>query len=164
VLLARLARDRRWDTVLAVTPDGARAARCWPRGVARTAQGGGDLGVRMQAIAARARPGPVIVIGTDIPGVRPAHVAAAFRALGNHDAVLGAAPDGGYWLIGLRRRPRVPRVFGNVRWSTPHALADTLANMAGLRIARVATLADVDDAEGFAAAGSRFGRRVLPLP
>jgi D-alanine-D-alanine ligase len=34
----------------------------------------------------RLPPGPVVIIGADIPGVTPSHVAAAFRALGAADA------------------------------------------------------------------------------
>jgi hypothetical protein len=38
-----------------------------------------------------------------------------------------------------------------VRWSTAHALGDTLANFAGRRIALLRTLRDVDTAEDLAA-------------
>src|SRR3954453_20075147 len=63
--VARLARDPRWRTVLAVTPDGARW-RAWG-GVPRVPQGPGDLGVRMASALRRlARPRAVLV-GSDIP-------------------------------------------------------------------------------------------------
>ena len=84
-----------------------------------------------------------------MPHVTRAHIWAAFRLLGRHDAVLGPAEDGGYWLIGLRRRPRILRPFQGVRWSTPHALRDTLANLRGRSVAQVATLPDVDTAADF---------------
>ena len=74
-------------------------------------------------------------------------MAEAFQALGRAEAVLGPATDGGYWLVGLRRTAAVPAgLFGGVRWSTAHAMADTEASMAGLRVAHVATLSDVDTA------------------
>jgi glycosyltransferase A (GT-A) superfamily protein (DUF2064 family) len=114
----------------------------------------------MQRIFDRAGPGPVVIVGTDVPDIARAHVAAAFRLLGGHAAVLGPATDGGYWLIGLRRRPRVPRPFGAVRWSGPHALADTLANLRGLPVARVATLADVDTPADLAHCAASIGRVV----
>ena len=60
---------------------------------------------------------------------RARHIAAAFRLLGRHDLVFGPAEDGGFWLVGARRRPRLPPLFGQVRWSSPHALADTLADL-----------------------------------
>jgi uncharacterized protein len=163
-LAARVA-DQRWSTALAVTPDIAAASRLWPRGVALTGQGSGDLGARMQRLLDCAPHGPVVIVGTDIPAVTRAHIAAAFRLLGRHDAVLGPAADGGYWLVGLRRRPRILRPFHGVRWSTEHALGDTLANLRGHAVARVATLADVDTPADLARCAAVFGRRVrLPLP
>ena len=92
--------------------------------------------------------GPACVIGADIPGIRPHHVATAFAALGDHDAVFGPAQDGGYWLIGLRHPARQPAgFFRGVRWSTEQALADSVATLPGHRIAQVATLRDVDRAD-----------------
>jgi rSAM/selenodomain-associated transferase 1 len=163
-LLQRVGRDRRWQTVLAVAPDVGTRSRAWPRGLARMPQGSGDLGRRMQCIFDCRHAGPVLIVGTDVPGIRPAHIAEAFRLLGRHDAVFGPAADGGYWLIGLKRRPRVLRAFAKVRWSSPHALADTLANLAGCKVAFIATLRDVDDADDLRAIAPAVGRRVLPVP
>ena len=90
--------------------------------------------------------GPALIIGADIPGVTSAHIARAFAALGAHDATLGPASDGGYWLIGLKRTRPVPMSFlKGVRWSTNHALSDTLASMSGLTFSLTDTLDDVDD-------------------
>jgi rSAM/selenodomain-associated transferase 1 len=161
-VLARVRGSRAWQTLLAVTPVTGLFHRCWPPQMIRIAQGGGDLGQRMHRIVSRQPPGPVVIIGTDIPAIRPTYIAAAFAALGQCDAVLGPAPDGGYWLVGLKRTPRVMSAFTNVRWSSAHALEDTLANLAGRRVARAVTLGDVDDPHALARAGSWFGRRVLP--
>ncbi len=97
-------------------------------------------------------PGPAVIIGSDIPDLGPAHIEAAFRALGGAEAVFGPAADGGYWLVGLRRRPRVPRgLFQRVRWSSDQALADTLAGLPrAMSVALLETLADVDDARDYA--------------
>jgi rSAM/selenodomain-associated transferase 1 len=161
-LLQRLARDPRWQTTLAVSPDAAVTGRCWPHGIARIGQGRGDLGRRMQRLMQRMPPGPVAIVGTDVPGITPTLIAHAFRRLGRHDAVFGPAADGGYWLVGMRRRPRLLRLFANVRWSSEYALADTLANLSGRDIGFVATLEDVDDARSFHPTAARFGRRVPP--
>lgn len=169
-VMLRLGFDRRWRTVLAIAPLSGAAARVWPPGIQRERQPGGDLGARMQSIMERARPGPVIIIGTDIPAIRPLQIAQAFGLLGGHDAVFGPAGDGGYWLAGLRRCPRVPRPFGtvtsrdgaSVRWSTPHALADTVANLTGRRVALACPLDDVDNAHDFGRARAHYGRLVLP--
>ena len=152
-VVRRLAGDGRWRCWLAVTPDGdAGAPGLWPAGCARVAQGPGDLGARMARSMGVLPPGPVVIVGSDIPGIQPRHVAAAFGALGRHDAVFGPAADGGYWLVGLRRRPRVPDIFQGVRWSGPDALADTLANLdRGASAALLEVLADVDD-------GAAYGR------
>ena len=98
----------------------------------------------MARVIAALPPGPVAIVGADVPDIRPAHVARAFRALGGHDAVFGPAADGGYWLVGLRRRPPRLSVFEGVRWSTGHALADTIANLERAP-ALIDTLEDVDD-------------------
>ncbi len=147
-LIRRLRRDRRWRTVLAVSPGReGLASRVWPAHLPRWPQGPGDLGDRMARALRAMPPGPVIIVGADIPGLRPAHVAEGFRLLGRHDAVLGPAPDGGYWMIGLKRGGRaVPEgLFGGVRWSSPHALADTVASLAPLDVGFAATLGDVDE-------------------
>ena len=79
------------------------------------------------------------IFGTD-------HIARAFEALGRADTVLGPAEDGGYWLVGMKRFPRVTEIFEDVRWSSEHTLADTKANIerAGLTLALADTLNDVD--------------------
>ena len=146
-IVARLGRDARWDCWLAVTGGPAR----WPGHVRRFDQGRGDLGDRMDRVMRRLPPGPVVIIGTDIPDIAPRHIAGAFAALGRREAVFGPADDGGYWLIGLSRRPFRPSLKGPVRWSTEHALADT-GRLLGPRVraARLETLTDVDDAESLA--------------
>ena len=161
--ILRLARDPRWRTTIAVTPDAAAGSPLWPPGLACIPQGPGDLGARMQRIFDRSPPGPVMIVGTDIPRITTAHVATAFRMIGNADAVFGPAGDGGFWLVAMNQRPRRLAPFGNVRWSSPHALADTRANLAGCPVAFAATLDDVDDAAGLARDASHIGRVVLPV-
>lgn len=156
-LIDRLAREPRWCLWLAVTPDHAVAAtRFWPaarhrRAIARIGQGAGDLGARMGRVLRHLPRGPAVIVGSDIPDIDAAAIRAAFHALRSADAVFGPADDGGYWLVGLRRRPR-PRghlpgaLFRNVRWSSEHALADTLAGLPKhMRIATLHGLDDVDD-------------------
>ncbi|MBV72008.1 MAG: hypothetical protein CMH52_11820 [Myxococcales bacterium] len=45
----------------------------------------------------------VVIIGTDSPNLPTERITQAFAALETHDAVLGPACDGGYYLIGMRR-------------------------------------------------------------
>jgi rSAM/selenodomain-associated transferase 1 len=146
-----LAGDPRWRCWLAVSPDGAVfEPALWPRTHWRIRQGSGDLGRRMAGVARKMPAGPVVIIGTDVPAIRPRHIAAALKALGRHDAVFGPARDGGYWLVGLKRRPVFQDIFQGVRWSTEHALADTIANLPSRwSHALLETLDDIDDGEAY---------------
>ena len=112
-------------------------------------QGTGDLGDRMQRMFNTLPVGPVVIIGSDIPNIECADIAEAFNQLGRHDAVFGPAPDGGYWLVGQSRRRTVLQIFGNVRWSSEHALADTMKNLKGTSVNLLRQLADVDDAASY---------------
>ncbi|MCY4179318.1 MAG: TIGR04282 family arsenosugar biosynthesis glycosyltransferase [Litoreibacter sp.] len=145
--VARLLRevdDPRWRVVLAVAPDNeGLTSRIWPSNFMRLPQGSGDLGMRMKRALSTVGPGPVCLIGSDIPGIRKRHIADAFAALGASDAVFGPSEDGGYWLVGVKRG--VPHgMFAGVRWSSAHALADSEASLTGVRVTRVAQLRDVD--------------------
>ncbi len=146
-----------WTNWLCVTPPSAMArpprlfgpaARSWRI----FDQGNGSLGDRMARVFHYLPPGPALIVGSDIPALRHAHVSQGFAGLGVADTVFGPAQDGGYWLVGARRSPAVPDMFRNVRWSTSHALADTLANL-GRRFSHrlLAELADVDDGRAWQA-------------
>ena len=150
-VLRAMGRDARWCTLVAITPLRALHGRFWDQDLSRLDQGAGDLGRRMARAFRALPPGPTIIIGSDIPELAPRHAAAAFRALGSHDVVLGPAGDGGYWLIGLKRTRPVPAgLFEGVRWSSLHALADTRASLPRhFSVALLETLEDVDDLESY---------------
>lgn len=113
-------------------------------------QHGGDLGERMAdavAVAAARRPGPVILIGTDCPVLRRAHLAAAATELAQGcDVVLGPAYDGGYYLIALARPD--PRIFAlpTSVWGGPHVADHTAerAAAAGLQLGFIDPEHDLD--------------------
>ena len=163
--ILRLGGTPRWRTIVAVTPDADVYAPVW-RGVSRgfgaglMQQGNGDLGARMQRIFNRLAPVPTVIVGGDIPALSHADIADAFAKLRGADAVLGPAIDGGYWVIGLRGNARRMAPFTDVRWSTPHAFADTVANLDGRRVALAATRADIDSVESFRAQRGRAERLV----
>ncbi|MEL6766791.1 MAG: TIGR04282 family arsenosugar biosynthesis glycosyltransferase [Pseudomonadota bacterium] len=164
-LLRRLEGDPRWRLVLAVSPDAAgMASRVWPAALPRVAQGRGTLGARMARVLAAAGPGPALLIGSDIPGIGRTEITAALAALRGHDAVLGPSPDGGFWLIGVAAGRRLPGArlgasaagagrLEPVRWSTAHAMADTVERMAPLRIGRAPVRDDVDTLDDLRALG-----------
>lgn len=160
----RLGADPRWRTYLAVTPDVSLTEACWPflPNLTRIPQGHGDLGARMQSVFDRLPPGPVVIVGSDIPAIRAAHVASAFKRLGCADAVFGPAQDGGYWLVGQKRTPGRLRPFEGVPWSTDQALAASVANLRGRKVAYAPALCDVDRGQDYTRERSRAERLCLP--
>ena len=157
--IRRLAADPTFETLIALAPGRETGRDPWPKTLRRIVQRGHALGDRMANAIRDAGPGPALVVGSDIPGLAAAHVRRAFRLLGEADAVLGPAEDGGYWLVGFRRPPLPHGCFRGVRWSGPHARADTLANLAGMRVAEADLLSDVDDVEDYRAEEWRRLRR-----
>ena len=140
--LQRLGTDRRWRTWLAITPAGSGP---WQPRLEVVSQGKGDLGERLTRVTKALPRGPVLIIGSDVPGITRDVISEAFHLLGSHDAVLGPSNDGGYWAIGLRRCPRTVNPFRAVRWSTRYALDDTLRNLRGYSVAKLPSLDDIDD-------------------
>jgi rSAM/selenodomain-associated transferase 1 len=105
--------------------------------------------------------GPAFLVGMDTPQVTPALLDAGLGALDRADASFGAALDGGYWGIGLRRPD--PAVFRDVPMSERTTAAVQRARLAALnlRTAVLPPLRDVDtvdDAHAVAAEApdSRF--------
>lgn len=162
-LLRALARDPRWRTTLWLTPDpcarGLRVKNIPSRGNVFSLRGGvfslrgqgrGDLGARMRRAFLARTHGPVVLVGSDIPALGAKQVSRAFALLGRHDLVFGPAKDGGYWLIAsAQRRGRMP-ALAPVRWSSPHALADTRARFDKRHtVALLDPLEDVDDGAAY---------------
>jgi len=130
------------------TGAGPSAVRRWldHRSLQLFPQRGGDLGERMCAamFSAMDRVGDrVVLVGTDIPQITSNHINAAFDALDRHDVVLGPSADGGYWLVGLRRKDDI---FQQVTWGTETVLSQTLAEARklGLRVTCLPKLNDID--------------------
>ena len=144
--LQRNLRDPRWQILLAVAPDReGMKSRIWSGDLSRIPQGAGDLGVRMERAFA-ATPGPTLLIGSDILNITKSHISRAFGLLRPGGSVIAPSTDGGYWLVGLSHPARpYPRLFKNVRWSSPDTLADTLCGLPS-PVAIADTLSDVDTA------------------
>jgi rSAM/selenodomain-associated transferase 1 len=112
-------------------------------------QQGMDLGARMDNAMAYAEAqgfGPIVVIGTDSPTLPPSYLQRALDTLvsGDADMTIGPTDDGGYYLVGTRRR--TPGLFAGVAWSTPSACAQTVANAQrlGLRSRSLPPWYDID--------------------
>jgi rSAM/selenodomain-associated transferase 1 len=116
-----------------------------PDGFAIVPQVGRDLGERL-ANAFAAVTGPAVLVGMDTPQITVELLERTGATLlrRDTDAVLGLAPDGGWWTIGLRRADA--RVFRGVAMSTDHTGADQRARLAelGYRTTIVDTVTDVD--------------------
>jgi rSAM/selenodomain-associated transferase 1 len=114
------------------------------------AQEGQDLGDRMAGAFARSFElgmDKVVLIGTDCPTLQSQHLNEAFEALTHSDLVLGPATDGGYYLIGMKRR--ADYLFEGISWSTSQVLTETLnvASQHGLTTTLLQELNDIDTSE-----------------
>jgi rSAM/selenodomain-associated transferase 2/rSAM/selenodomain-associated transferase 1 len=119
------------------------------RHVRLSRQRGRDLGERMRHVIHRGMDQgcrQVVLIGTDIPGLTPGHLDAAFEALNHSDVVLGPSRDGGYWLVGLGCKADI---FQGVSWGGGQVLQHTLekAKRRGLTVTCLETLDDIDTLE-----------------
>jgi uncharacterized protein len=92
-------------------------------------QRGADLGKRLERAFQRllARHGRALVIGTDSPLLAMRHLLLALEKLRVADCVIGPCPDGGFYLIGLRRFER--GLFDEVRWGSASAFRDLRENL-----------------------------------
>ena len=110
-------------------------------------QEGDELGARMnrvfETLFARGY-GRVVIVGTDVPSLPLERYREAVGLLDRHDAVLGPALDGGYYLIGLKRA--APALFRDIPWSTDRVLALTRTYAAdlGLGVGLLPEWRDVD--------------------
>jgi len=122
-------------------------------------QEGQDLGQRMANAFARSFESgmeKVVLIGTDCPTLQSQHLNQAFEALTNSDLVLGPATDGGYYLIGMKRRSDY--LFEGISWSTAEVLSQTLAvaTAHGLDFTLLDELSDIDTQEDWARYSSQI--------
>lgn len=109
------------------------------------AQQGADLGARMAHAFKTAfrNHEQVIIIGSDMHDMQQIDLELAFRQLETHDAVIGPAIDGGYYLLGFKNN--VPaNVFDNKEWGTATVLEKTLADLTALKVATLQARNDVD--------------------
>jgi hypothetical protein len=113
-----------------------------PPGFEVVPQCGGPLDERLAAAFAGAD-GPALLIGMDTPQVTPALLTVDWRTA---DAFFGPAADGGFWALGLRAPD--PALLRGVPMSTSVTGAVQRARLvaAGLRVADLPRLRDVDTA------------------
>jgi rSAM/selenodomain-associated transferase 1 len=164
---ARAAAAMLADTLAAVRASGADPWLCFTPAEARErlgrlapgfgllAQGAGDLGDRLAACLGDllgTGADRVVIVGADTPQVPPATYRRAFSLLDEADVVLGPALDGGYYLVAAKAAR--PDLFVGITMGTGTVLSETLARAAGagLQVALLPPLRDLDRVEDLAAA------------
>jgi len=121
----------------------------WPNlSYQKKVQRGSDLGDKMNNAFANAFSGgykSVCIIGTDCLELTSSAIANAFEQLLTHDAVIGPAVDGGYYLLGMNKLHS--EVFKNKFWSQPSVCADTILDFDNLKLSysTLKMLSDIDD-------------------
>ncbi len=143
--LRELARKTPLELELCFTGGSEDQARAWlGKGIACRAQGPGDLGRRMERALHRAlaQGAPrAVLVGSDLPGLRGAHVAQALEELERRELVLGPSADGGYYLVGLARP--APGLLDRPHWESLAALTARAAAL-GLEPTLLPALRDLD--------------------
>jgi uncharacterized protein len=125
------------------------AADSWPNSsFQKKVQLGSDLGEKMQnAFAEGFKRGytSICIIGTDCFELTSKIIEQAFHQLEKHDAVIGLAKDGGYYLLGMKKP--TPQLFQNKNWSTDSVASDTINDFKklGLSFFKLPWLTDVDE-------------------
>ncbi|PCI89052.1 MAG: hypothetical protein COB24_00815 [Hyphomicrobiales bacterium] len=152
-LMRKLGQSQKYKMHVATTPKNAIQDSYWPPYINVFDQGQGDLGDRMQHVFEHIHQqygaSKILIIGSDIPYIQPHHIMSGFKMLGHKKTCFGPSGDGGYWLVGQRTSPKTTKLFNNVRWSTHHALTDTINNAPNNDIGIISTLNDVDEAEDY---------------
>ncbi|MBC2715455.1 MAG: glycosyltransferase [Desulfobacteraceae bacterium] len=113
-------------------------------------QTGPDLGHRMANAFSdvfKQGIGRAILIGTDFPDLPDKILTDALLSLEKHDAVIGPAVDGGYYLIGFCADSFLPSVFKDMPWGTPDVYQKTMSvfQSSGKKVFRLPEWRDIDD-------------------
>jgi uncharacterized protein len=137
--------------LIAFHPEGAEdRIRAWlGSGYNYIPQVGSDLGERMKNAFSQVFSDGVsqaVLIGSDFPDLPAAIINDAFSSLKRNDTVIGPARDGGYYLIGFRRKTFLPGIFDAIPWSTNIVFARTMAILRkeGSRIHQLPVWNDID--------------------
>lgn len=112
-------------------------------------QSGEDLGLKMANAFKRVFKNGIqrsVLMGTDFPDLPGEIITHAMTGLETHDAVIGPAVDGGYYLIGFRANAFSPTFFEGKSWgagSVYHQTINALAT-AGISVKKLPKWRDVD--------------------
>lgn len=87
----------------------------------------------------------VVIIGSDLYDLDAKYIEEAYQNLDTHDAVIGPALDGGYYLFGMKKV--LPNVFNQKDWGTETVFEDTLKDIENYNIHLTKALNDIDTFE-----------------
>lgn len=140
------------DLFVAHTPDDGweQLKAVFPGAVDFFSQTGAGLGEKMyNAIAKVLSRGydRVVLTGTDLPQMRSAHLQSGFAALEDADVAIGATPDGGYYLIGMKQPQEATFHVAGYGGATVYENTLAAIRAAGLTVAPALPCADVDTPE-----------------
>jgi rSAM/selenodomain-associated transferase 1 len=153
--------------VIAYAPREAEPAfrKLAPPGFALIPQVGADLGERLDRVVADCLLEgyrQAVIVASDSPTIPLAILEQAFAELDHPavDVVLGPCDDGGYYLVGVKRR--CPALFRGIVMSTATVLEETLARarQEGLRVTCLPPWYDIDTFEDLA----RLKRELCAAP
>lgn len=120
-----------------------------PGDIRQVAQTGSGFGSRLERAMQEAfdrGASPLLVVGTDVPGLSPRHLAKAqdLLAADPDRVVLGPSPDGGLYLLAANRP--LPFLGSAVRWCRRDTLRDLMRALqaAGRPVVQLEPLADLD--------------------
>ena len=112
-------------------------------------QMGRNLGERMCAAfrTAFSDAREAVLMGSDVPDLPVPFLNEAFDSLRQHEAVIGPALDGGYYLIGFSSGALLPAPFSGMEWGGPSVFRSTLNILKGngLRVHVLPPWRDVDE-------------------
>ncbi len=171
-----------WRSCLTLALDAGRACGCrlevcsptaldLPEDSSHVLQKGNGFGSRLEEAlrgAFNRGAGPLLVVGTDIPGLAARHFDRTLRLLAeDHDrVVLGPSPDGGFYLLAASRP--IEGLAQATRWRRRDTLRGLLRalNVAGRPVFLLEPLADLDrrsDLETWVAQGDELRKGLIRL-
>lgn len=123
-------------------------------------QEGDNLGLRMQHAFKKAFGygyQKVVIIGSDCSALEAELVEQSFRALDSHQAVIGPASDGGYYLLGMS--VFYPTLFKDKPWSTSSVFEQTIRQFKEMNLSykQLPVLNDIDTEEDLKASNFVLG-------
>ncbi|SHE82074.1 hypothetical protein SAMN05444278_10658 [Psychroflexus salarius] len=140
------AQKQVWYTKAIVDDD------CWENSIfEKQIQPEGDLGEKMKFAFEQGFKNNykhIVIIGSDLYDLQPEDLTRAFEALKNHDAVIGPATDGGYYLLGMNALHK--SVFEAKSWGTDTVFESTLRDLSTLKLKQLSPKNDVDYYEDIA--------------